>query len=241
MSRDANTDKSTVAVWRWESESQPRAVAWPEEIALPRPSERFCFALLFQKNLKLPNHSNEMAVRSKTRATPAAFQGKPDEGGNDGKGCQLSEVQLEIIDICVQGARAFGVSRSLGEIFGLMFCSRRPLNFDDVVRSLGLSSGSASLGLRRMCRLGVIRSCYVARDRRVYYVLETSLRSLAIALLQENIMVQLSLAEQQIQRLRTRLNDDSEASLHLAPRVDLLANWNAQFRGALKPLLEALA
>ncbi len=199
------------------------------------------FPISFQEKLKPPNHLNKVTTRSNTSVAAAVVREKPVEGGVGCEGCHLSEVQLEIIDICVRGARAFGVSRSLGEIFGLMFCSRRPLNFDDVVRSLGISSGSASHGLRRMCRLGVIRSCYVARDRRVYYVLETSLRSLVIALLQENILTQLSLAEQQIQRLRTRLNDDSAASLNLAPRVELLASWNAQFRDALKPLLEALA
>jgi DNA-binding transcriptional regulator GbsR (MarR family) len=153
----------------------------------------------------------------------------------------FSDAQLEIIDICVRGAGAFGVSRSVGEIFGLLLCASKPMNFDDVVGSLGISSGSASHGLRRMCRLGVIRSCYVARDRRVHYVLETSLRSLVVALLEENLLVHLALADQQIQRLRARLNDDPTAGRFLIPQVELLANWNSQFRAALTPMLEALS
>ncbi|MEQ1851772.1 MAG: hypothetical protein ABMA01_09305 [Chthoniobacteraceae bacterium] len=153
----------------------------------------------------------------------------------------LSDVECEVIDICVRAAQAFGVSRSLGEIFGLIFCARKPVNFDFVVRSLRISTGSASHGLRRMCKLGIIRSCYVPRDRRVHYVLETSLRGLVIALLGENLLVQLSLANEQIERLRSRLNDGTSARLELAPQVELLASWNSRFRAALKPMLEALS
>jgi HTH-type transcriptional regulator, glycine betaine synthesis regulator len=153
----------------------------------------------------------------------------------------LSDVECEVIDICVRAAQAFGVSRSLGEIFGLIFCARKPVNFDFVVRSLRISTGSASHGLRRMCKLGVIRSCYVPRDRRVHYVLETSLRGLVVALLGENLLVQLSLANEQIERLRSRLNDGNSARLELAPQVELLASWNSRFRAALKPMLEALS
>jgi len=64
---------------------------------------------------------------------------------------------------------------------------------------------------------------------------------LVVALLEENLLVHLTLAEQQIHRLRARLNDDSAAGSFLLPQVELLANWNAQFRAALKPMLEALS
>jgi DNA-binding transcriptional regulator GbsR (MarR family) len=193
----------------------------------------------FQKKVNPPNESN--AVPLELSSLDSLRPGQNDLSVSGAEPGSLSDIECEVIDICVRAAQAFGISRSLGEIFGLIFCSRQPVNFDHVVRSLGISAGSASHGLRRMCKLGIIRSCYVARDRRVHYVLETSLRGLVIALLGENLLVQLSLANEQIERLRTRLGDGGNVRRDLAPQIELLATWNARFRAALKPMLEALS
>src|SRR5688572_4386323 len=116
----------------------------------------------------------------------------------------LSEVQLEVIEFCVRASQTVGVPRSIGEIFGLICSSPHPLNFDDVVRLLGISSGSASHGLRKMCRLGIIRTCYVPRDRRDHYTCETSFRQLVVALMQEHMLVHVCWADDKIARLRQR-------------------------------------
>ena len=152
----------------------------------------------------------------------------------------LSDVQLDIIDICVRASQAMGIPRSIGEIFGLIFSSPRPVSFDDVVRSLGISNGSASHGLRKMCRLGIIHTCYVPRERRDHYTFETSFRNLALALLEENLLVHVCWADQRIERLRTRVSDDSAIHQSLADRVETLSNWNAQARDAMKQALAAL-
>jgi DNA-binding transcriptional regulator GbsR (MarR family) len=185
-----------------------------------------------------PNDSNLLSAR--LAADGGHFSSEDMVLAADSNAPALTDIECEIIDICVRAARAFGVSQSLGEIFGLIFCARGPVNFDCVVRTLGISTGSASHGLRRMCKLGIIRSCYRPRDRRVHYVLETSLRGLVIALLGENMLVQLSLANEQIERLRMRLRDGNGGGEQIAMKVEMLAAWNARFRAALKPMLEAL-
>ena len=152
----------------------------------------------------------------------------------------LSDVQLDIIDICVRASQAVGIPRSMGEIFGLIFTSPKPVNFDDVVRSLGISSGSASHGLRKMCRLGIIRTCYVARDRRDHYTFETSFRNIVLALLEENLVVHVCWADEQIERLRSRVSDDATVHQNLTSRVDLLGDWSVQVRKAMKLVSEVL-
>jgi len=152
----------------------------------------------------------------------------------------LTEVQLDIIDICVRASQAIGIPRSVGEIFGLIFSSPRPVSFEDVVRLLGISSGSASHGLRKMCRLGIIHTCYVPRDRRDHYTFESAFRNLALALLEENLLVHVCWAEERIERLRERVLGDSRVEPALADRVETLSNWNSQARTAMKRALESL-
>jgi hypothetical protein len=91
-----------------------------------------------------------------------------------------------------------------------------------------------------MCQLGIIRSCYVARDRRVHYELKASLRGLVAALLEENLLVPLGVADEQIDRLRSRLDSEPAVNRSLLSRVELLATWHAKFRAALKPMMDAL-
>jgi len=188
--------------------------------------------------LKLPNGTNKLS--SQVRATRSLPRGPTRRRKAAGEVYVLSDVELEVIDVCVRAAQAFGVSRSIGEIFGLIFCAPKPVNFDHVVRALGISSGSASHGLRRMCQLGIIRSCYVARDRRVHYEIKASLRGLVAALLEENLLVPLGMADEQIDKLRLKLGDESPVSRTLLARIELLASWNSKFRAALKPMMEAL-
>jgi DNA-binding transcriptional regulator GbsR (MarR family) len=188
--------------------------------------------------LKFSNGTKKLSSRIKPSRPLGRDAARQRSGSDDAH--VLTEVELEVIDVCVRGAQAFGVSRSIGEIFGLIFCASQPVNFDHVVQALGISSGSASHGLRRMCQLGVIRSCYVARDRRVHYELKASLRGLVAALLEESLLVPLGMADEQIDRLRSRLDGESNGNKVLLSRIELLADWNTKFRAALKPMMEAL-
>jgi DNA-binding transcriptional regulator GbsR (MarR family) len=162
------------------------------------------------------------------------------ESAGDRRSSALTDVQFDIIDICVRASQALGLPRSIGEIFGLIFSSPRPVSFDDVVQSLGISSGSASHGLRKMCRLGIIRTCYVPRDRRDHYTFEASFRNLALALLEENLLVHVCWADDRIERLKQKVTDDGFTNQTLADRVNTLSNWNAQARSAMKRALETL-
>jgi hypothetical protein len=91
-----------------------------------------------------------------------------------------------------------------------------------------------------MCRLGIIRTCYVPRDRRDHYTFEASFRNLALALLEENLLVHVCWADDRIERLKQKVTDDGFTNQTLADRVNTLSNWNAQARSAMKRALETL-
>jgi HTH-type transcriptional regulator, glycine betaine synthesis regulator len=212
-------------------------------------AESLQFAQRLQKELNHSNGSKRLVCRIGRATPPFTALSEPttvnavatvDAAEPTHHNGVLSDVQLDIIDICVRASQAVGIPRSIGEIFGLIFTSPKPVNFDDVVRSLGISSGSASHGLRKMCRLGIIRTCYVARDRRDHYTFETSFRNLVLALLEENLLVHVCWADEQIERLRSRVNDDATVHQNLTSRIDLLSDWSVQVRGAMKLVSEVL-
>jgi DNA-binding transcriptional ArsR family regulator len=50
-----------------------------------------------------------------------------------------------------------GVPKSVGQIYGLLYSSREPLSFSDIVERLEISKGSASQGLQLLRSLGAVK------------------------------------------------------------------------------------
>ena len=50
----------------------------------------------------------------------------------------------------------FGIPKSVGQIYGLLYASPKPLGFTAIVERLEISKGSASQGLQLLRSLGAI-------------------------------------------------------------------------------------
>jgi len=153
---------------------------------------------------------------------------------------ELNATHWEIIDVCVRAAQVLGMPRSIGEIFGLVFCSPRPVSFDDVVRILKISNGTASHGLRYLKRLGAVRICYIARERKDFYVAETSLKKMMSSAFSENIVAHLGGSAERLERLREDVVPKSDQDSNVLYCIDQLIGWNQQLRRAVIKGFESL-
>ena len=99
----------------------------------------------------------------------------------------MEPVEAAVIELFVRLAQAIGLSRSVGEIYGLLFASPQPLTMDQLIRRLRISKGSASQGLKLLRSFGAVRAEYVPGDRRDHYVAEMELRHLLDGFLREKI------------------------------------------------------
>jgi DNA-binding transcriptional ArsR family regulator len=64
--------------------------------------------------------------------------------------------ERECVDFFADVVGVLGVPRSMGQIYGLLFASPRPLSFTDITEKLDISRGSASQGLKALRELGAI-------------------------------------------------------------------------------------
>ena len=62
----------------------------------------------------------------------------------------------------------WGVNRTVGQIYALLFLSDRPLNADEISDSLGLSRSNVSMGLKELEGWRLIRKRHLPGDRREY-------------------------------------------------------------------------
>jgi len=150
----------------------------------------------------------------------------------------------------------FGVPKSVGQIYGLLYASPQPLSFSDIVERLEISKGSASQGLQLLRSLGAIKVADQSDDRehayshlhfhsggeasrRIAYSPELSLRRLVSGVMQERISPLAVAGADRLGRLRELAESDGGASGFYLDRVRQLEAWRRRLRVVL-PVLSAL-
>ena len=63
----------------------------------------------------------------------------------------------------------WGVNRTVGQIYALLFVSARPLNADEIVEKLGMSRSNVSMGLKELQAWRLVRLTHLPGDRRDYF------------------------------------------------------------------------
>jgi DNA-binding transcriptional regulator GbsR (MarR family) len=171
-----------------------------------------------------------------------AFKEKVEElAKTNGDASRLQPVEVEVIHLFVQFARALGQPRSIAEIYGVLFSSEKPLSMDALIERLNLSKGSASQGLKYLQDLGAVRTVYVAADRRTHYEAVTELRNLAGRFLRQQVLVHFESSGSHLDRIvaqTQKLSDEQRK--HVNERVKLLRRWERRGQRILPFVLKML-
>ncbi|WP_145927114.1 GbsR/MarR family transcriptional regulator [Jeongeupia sp. USM3] len=63
----------------------------------------------------------------------------------------------------------WGVNRTVGQIYALLFLSSKPLNADEIGEALGFSRSNVSMGLKELQAWRLVRLLHQPGDRREYF------------------------------------------------------------------------
>lgn len=63
----------------------------------------------------------------------------------------------------------WGINRTVGQIYALLYVSSKPLNADDVGEALGFSRSNVSMGLKELQSWNLVRLIHQPNDRREYF------------------------------------------------------------------------
>lgn len=63
----------------------------------------------------------------------------------------------------------WGISRTVGQIYALLFLSSRPLNADEIAEQLAFSRSNVSMGLKELASWQLVRLQHLPNDRREYF------------------------------------------------------------------------
>lgn len=88
----------------------------------------------------------------------------------------LNAVHDSMLDGLGQLSEYFGFNKVMGQLYGALLMSPKPLCLDDLMDRLGISKASVSMNMRTLEHLGMVRQAWVRGrgDRRKYYEAETA-------------------------------------------------------------------
>lgn len=157
------------------------------------------------------------------------------------KNLKLDEWEKAVVDLFLNAANSFGLPKSYGQIYGLLFCRDESLAMTEIMYLLSISKGSASQGLRALRQLGAISSVFETGDRKERFVAEIRLRKLVSGFLREQAEPHLDKGIARLEQIEGLLGEANakESKIRGVCRYEILSGWHRQM-GRLLPLVKMI-
>jgi len=114
------------------------------------------------------------------------------------------------------------LGRVMGQLYGMLFLSNRPLCLDDMVERLKISKGNASLNIRELEKLGMVRKVWIKGDRKDFYEAELDFEKILITGLIDAAKRRMELAsntvvetENLVKKAQAKLKGEEKATAEL--------------------------
>ena len=140
-------------------------------------------------------------------------------------------VQAFVLHFGEMGSR-WGINRTVGQIYALLFLSKDPLNADQITEALGISRSNTSMGLKELQSWRLVRLQHPPGDRREYFSTPEDIIEIALTLVEERRKREL---DPTLTLLRQTLMEDpvgtAEEHAHdrmqqMCDLMELVSNWS---------------
>jgi len=154
----------------------------------------------------------------------------------------LSPWETSTIEVFIRAAGLIGLPRSVGEIYGLLFCAQTPQTFDELSERLGISRGSISQGLKFLRQLGAVKVHYVAGSRKDHYQPELSMKRLVHGFLRDQFTPHLESGDERLDEIAALIESEPDPALrtHAAQRINTLRTWQGRMQKLMPIVMAAL-
>lgn len=97
----------------------------------------------------------------------------------------LEEISEGIMEAMGRITSFWGFSKIMGQLYGLLYLSSKPLTLDEMAESLSVSKGNVSINIRTLERWNMVKPVWVKGDRKDYYEAETDFWRIVKGVLRE--------------------------------------------------------
>lgn len=141
-------------------------------------------------------------------------------------------IQSFVLHFGEMGSR-WGISRTVGQIYALLFVSPEPLNAEEITEALGVSRSNVSMGLKELQGWNLVRLKHKPDDRRDYFTTPEDVWTIVRTLTEERKKREIDptltvLRELMMQTPGSDTERHAQARLgELHEVIDLMTRWYA--------------
>ncbi len=106
----------------------------------------------------------------------------------------------------------WGFSKIMGQLYGLLYLSPKPLTLDEMSQSLSISKGNVSINIRALERWNMVKTVWVKGDRKDYYESETDFWKIVKGVMREREKKEFDLALESVSKLLQKSLDSQKAA-----------------------------
>ena len=146
-----------------------------------------------------------------------------------------SDIVIKMIEAAGHATQSLGVGRSLGQIFAFLYFSPQPNTLNDITSELGISKGSASMGVRQLEQWGALEKIWIKGDRKDYYTAKDDfgkiIKNAILDLAGKRINDYSELIDEAEQELKATANIPDSKSEFVAQRVARMREFQKKTQG----------
>jgi DNA-binding transcriptional regulator GbsR (MarR family) len=139
-----------------------------------------------------------------------------------------------------------GFPKSIGQIYGLLMFTDKPMSAEDIGATLSVSKATISNSIRQLSSWGVIRQVWIQGDRKDHYEVIEDFRAVIRAAMSEVIKPRINSSGQRIERISSFLEEENQSGeitpdlFQLRKRRLKSMTKHHQAIGKMIPMLEKL-
>lgn len=146
-------------------------------------------------------------------------------------GDERAAVREDVIESIERSAEVYGLSRSAGRVYGVLYFAEEPLSIPELVKETGYAKSTISNVTRKLTRIGMIhRRSSEGGGRRVRFAPETDLWFIVQDVFQQHVRREMQMTQRTLARALQQLDtlndqnsqDDRERISELAATYEQL-------------------
>lgn len=153
---------------------------------------------------------------------------------------QLDTVREEVIESIERSAEVYGLSRSAGRVFGVLYFASEPLSIPELVDETGYAKSTISNVTRQLTRIGMIRRrSSEGGGRRVTFAPETDLWFVIQDVIRQYVSREMEVTQRTLdQALQEAESIDTDEALADRERIQELSDTYGELQQLLELMME---
>lgn len=141
--------------------------------------------------------------------------------------------QTFVLHFGEMGSR-WGINRTVGQIYALLYLSTRPLNADDICEALSFSRSNVSMGLKELDAWNLIRLKHLPDDRRDHFTTPDDIWEIVRTLVEQRRKREIEptltmLRDVLVEKPSTEEERHAQAKMHeMHDLIEMLTNWHTE-------------